>query len=81
MIGWDQYGFDKKRDGTHYAKLLFLLPMGSVGHVVHSVATGAQNIDPLFLCSSGHYAVSIKSASGHVTSNLCFWIRWDLRVT
>jgi hypothetical protein len=22
-----------------------------------------------------------KSASGHVMSNLCFWIRWDIRVT
>jgi hypothetical protein len=41
MIGWDQYGFDKKRDGTRYDELLFLHPVGSVGHVVHSVATGA----------------------------------------
>jgi hypothetical protein len=26
-------------------------------------------------------AVSIKSALGHVMSNLCFSNRWDLRVT
>jgi hypothetical protein len=24
MLGWDQYGFNKKRDGTRYAKLVFL---------------------------------------------------------
>jgi hypothetical protein len=23
MLGWDRYGFDKKRFGTRYAKLLF----------------------------------------------------------
>jgi hypothetical protein len=23
MVGWDQYGFDKKRTGTRYADLVF----------------------------------------------------------
>jgi hypothetical protein len=36
MIGWDQYSFNKKRAGTHYAIVLFLHPMGSAGHVVRS---------------------------------------------
>jgi hypothetical protein len=29
-------------------KLVFLHPVGSAGHVVHSGASGAQNIDTLF---------------------------------
>jgi hypothetical protein len=48
MLGWHQYGFDKKRVGTRYAELVFLHPMGSVGHVVHSGASGAQNVDAVF---------------------------------
>jgi hypothetical protein len=31
-----------------------------------------------FSCSCGHGADCIKSALGHVTSNLCFYIWWDL---
>jgi hypothetical protein len=34
-LRWDQYGFEKKYIWTHYAELLFLLPVGSVSHVVH----------------------------------------------
>jgi hypothetical protein len=41
-------GFHKKCTGTHYAELVFLRPMGSVSHVVHSCASGARNIDVLF---------------------------------
>jgi hypothetical protein len=36
MLGWDQYGFDKKLAGTRYANLV-----GFAGHVVHSGVTGA----------------------------------------
>jgi hypothetical protein len=31
MLGWDQYGFDKKCIGTRYAELLFFHPVGSRG--------------------------------------------------
>jgi hypothetical protein len=49
MTGWAQFGSHKKRTGTRYAKLVFLHLVGSTGHVVCSVASGAQNIDALFL--------------------------------
>jgi hypothetical protein len=37
-FGWDQHRVNKKHAGTCYAELLFLQPMGSVGHVVYSDA-------------------------------------------
>jgi hypothetical protein len=27
ILGWDQYGFNKKCDGTRYAKVVFLHPL------------------------------------------------------
>jgi hypothetical protein len=48
MLGWDQYGYDKIRTWTRYAKLLFLHLVGSTGHVVHSGASGARNVTALF---------------------------------
>jgi hypothetical protein len=48
MLGWDRYGFDKKRTGTHYAELVFLHPVGSVGHLVYFGASEARNMIALF---------------------------------
>jgi hypothetical protein len=48
MLGWDWYGFNKKRTGTRYTELMFLHLEGSAGHVVHSGVSGAQNVDALF---------------------------------
>jgi hypothetical protein len=70
MVGRDRYGFDKKRIGTRYAEHVFLHPVESVGHVVHSSTSGARNIDTLFFMLGWAGAVSIKSALGHVTPNL-----------
>jgi hypothetical protein len=81
MLRWDRYEFDKKYVRTCYAKLVFLYPVGSAVLIVLSGASGVRSGNTQFLCSSGLYAVFLKSASGHVTSNLCFCIRWDLWVT
>jgi hypothetical protein len=48
MLGWDRFESHKKRDGTSYAKLVFLHPMGSAGHVVRSGSSGVRNVDTLF---------------------------------
>jgi hypothetical protein len=71
MPGWDRYGLDKKRTGTHYVFLVFLHPVGYAGRIVHSGASGVQNANS-FSCSGGPGAVYIKSPPGHVTPNLCF---------
>jgi hypothetical protein len=52
-----------------------------VDHIVHYVASGAQNVDALFFMLSGPRLDHTKSTSGYVTPNLCFCIRWDLHVT
>jgi hypothetical protein len=52
-----------------------------MGHVVQFGASGAQNNDTLFFILRWDYTHSTKGASGHVMPNLCFYIRWDLRVT
>jgi hypothetical protein len=49
LLGWDRFGFHKKRIGTLYTKLVFLDPMVSAGHVMHSGASGAQNVDAVFI--------------------------------
>jgi hypothetical protein len=81
MLGWAQCGFHKKRVRTHYAELLTLHLVGSTGHIVHFGALGLPHVDTLFLCSGGPDADSIKCALGHITSNMCCCIWWDLRVT
>jgi hypothetical protein len=48
MLKRAQYGFHKMRTTARYAKLVFLHPMGYAGHVVHSGASGARNVDALF---------------------------------
>jgi hypothetical protein len=81
MLGWDRYGFQKKHARTHFAKCVFLHPVGCTGHVVHFVCPGPGTLLNFFLCFGGTGTYSTKSASGNVTPNLCFSIQWDLQVT
>jgi hypothetical protein len=48
MFGWAWCGFRKKRIGTHYAKLVSLHPVVSVGHLVNFCVSRPQNIDTQF---------------------------------
>jgi hypothetical protein len=54
--------------------------IGSVGHIVHPCAYGRKMSMHYFSCSCGTGTISIKSAPRHITPNLCFCIRCDLRV-
>jgi hypothetical protein len=38
----------KKHVETRYIELVFLHPVGSAGHIVHSSASGMRNVDALF---------------------------------
>jgi hypothetical protein len=48
MLGWDRYGFNKKRVQTRYGELVLFHPVGSAGHVMLFGTPGAQNINSLF---------------------------------
>jgi hypothetical protein len=79
MLGWDRNGFHKKQVVACYAEHVFLHLVGSTRHVEHFVRLGCETLMHYFLCLGGPNAVSIKSAPGHLLSNLCFCIRWDLQ--
>jgi hypothetical protein len=40
MLEWSRCGFDKNHVRTRYTELVFSHPVGSVGHVVDSGASG-----------------------------------------
>jgi hypothetical protein len=48
MFRWTRCGFHKKHARTRYTELEFLHQLGSAGHVAHSGASEARNIDVLF---------------------------------
>jgi hypothetical protein len=80
-LRWDRYGFDKKHFRTRYAKLHFLHPVGSAGHIVHFGASRARNVDPLFFMLRWDQYGLDKKCIGTRYAELLFCIRWDLRVT
>jgi hypothetical protein len=48
MLGRDRCALHKKHTGTPYAELVLLHLVGTMGHVVHSAASGARNFRTLF---------------------------------
>jgi hypothetical protein len=75
MLGWDQYRFDKKCIRTCYAELVFLHPVGSVGHVEHSGASGVQNGNALFFMLGWDQYRFDKKYAGTCYTKLMFFIR------
>jgi hypothetical protein len=65
---------------TRYAELVFLFPVGYVGHVVHCGTSGARNVDALFFILVWDQCGFEKSAAGHVTLNLRFCFQWDMGI-
>jgi hypothetical protein len=79
-VRWDRYRFQKKHIERRYAELVFSYLVGSAGHIVHCCSSGAQNVDAqFFLLGWDRYGLH-KNASGYLTLNLCFCIRWYLWV-
>jgi hypothetical protein len=73
MLGWAWYGFRKKHAETHYTEIVFLLPVGSTGHVAHSIASGAQNIDTLsFMIGSAQCSFHKNHAGTRYTELVSF---------
>jgi hypothetical protein len=56
----------KKHVGICYAEYVFLHPVGSTGHVVHSGAFGARNINTLFsMLGWDRYSLQKKNTGTH----------------
>jgi hypothetical protein len=72
MLGWALCRFQKQCVGTCYAELVFFPPVEYVGHVVHSVVSGARNINVLFSSSGGPDAVSRKKCARTCYGELLF---------
>jgi hypothetical protein len=68
----------KKPVETRYVELVFLHPVGSVGHVVHSGVSGTQNADSLFfMLDWDQYGFHKKHAGTHY-AELVFLIQCNL---
>jgi hypothetical protein len=72
--------FIKARLDTLHRTCVFYL-VGFAGHVVHSGASGARNVDALYFMLGGSGAVFIKKCTWTYYPELVFFcIRWDLQV-
>jgi hypothetical protein len=66
MFELDRYGFHKKHAGTSYVELVFLHSVGSAGHVVHFIASGAQDVNaPFSLLGWDRYGLHKKGVVTH----------------
>jgi hypothetical protein len=75
MLEWARCGFHNKRTGIRDAEVVFLHPVGSEGHIVHSVHPGHETLTDYFSSSGGTSTDFRKNVSRHVTPNLYFCIR------
>jgi hypothetical protein len=89
MLSWDRYTFHKKRTGRCYTEHVFSHSLGSVGHVVQSGASWAQNVDALFFmlrwdrytfhkkrtgrCYTEHVFSHSLGSVGHVVQSGASW--------
>jgi hypothetical protein len=71
-LRWDPYGFDKKRFRTCYAELVFLHPVGSAGHIVHSSASEVRNVDTIFFMLGWDWYGFHKNCAGSCYVELLF---------
>jgi hypothetical protein len=72
MLGWDRYGFDEKCVGARYTEVVFLHPMGSAGHIVHSAASMERNmIARFFMLGWDRYRFN-KKCVGRCYNELVF---------
>jgi hypothetical protein len=78
IIGWDRYGFDKKRTGTLYSEPMFLHLVGSVGHQVYFGAFWTQNKIALFSYLVETSTDSTISALGHIYAELVFFASYGI---
>jgi hypothetical protein len=53
MLGWVRCRFHKKRIERRFAELAFLHPIGSMGHIVLSGASGHETSTHYFSCLGG----------------------------
>jgi hypothetical protein len=71
----------QKRARTCYIEHVFLHSVGSAGHVVGSGAFEVWNVDALIFVLMWYLCGSHKMCDGTSYMNMCFCIRWDIRVT
>jgi hypothetical protein len=81
MLRWDRYGFNKKHAGSRYTELCFCTQLDLSVTWCIPTRSGREMSTHYFSCSGGPGGVSIKSAPGHVASNMCFCFWRDLWVT
>jgi hypothetical protein len=77
MLGWDWYGHDKTCAGSGFTEIVFLHPVGTAGHVVHSVASEVRNVDATFHARVGLVRIQQRAHQVKLHQN-CVFIRWDL---